>query len=58
MNIHDEVIGQCKPYLVEQNMADIAELSKYDLHIKGSVLDIPVDFKTGDNWADAEEINL
>lgn len=58
INVHDEVIGQCEPRLVKQNIKDITELSSYPIMIKGRELDIPVDFKTGPNWADTEEVTL
>lgn len=58
MNIHDEVIGQCYPKHINQNIRDIRELSSYPIMIKGKELDIPVSFKTGDNWADTEEIEI
>jgi len=56
MNVHDEVIGQCREKDIEECMGRIEELSSYPVEIHGRVLDIPVDFKVGDNWADAEEV--
>jgi len=58
MNVHDEVIGQCYPHLVKQNIKDMIELSHYPILIKGKELDIPVNFKVGPNWADTEELKL
>lgn len=56
LNAHDEVVGQCLPKDVPRAMEDITRLSKYDLIIKGRVLDIPVDFKVGPSWGELEEV--
>lgn len=55
MNVHDEVIGQCKPEDVDWAVAEIKRLSSYPIEINGRVLDIPVDFKVGMNWRDTKD---
>ena len=56
LNIHDEVGGQCRPSDVDECKERIKELSSMPIMIKGRVLDIPVDFKVGENWGDLKEI--
>lgn len=56
LNVHDEVVGQCKPKDIPRAIKDIRELSKFPIEIHGRTLDIPVDFKTGDSWGTLKEI--
>lgn len=56
LNVHDEVVGQCKPEDVSRAVKDIRKLSEFPIKIKGQILDIPVDFKVGKNWGEMEEI--
>ena len=58
MNVHDEGIGQCYPKDVDQLIQDLIEVSRFPIDIHGKTLDIPVDFKVGENWADAKEVKL
>ena len=56
LNVHDELIGQCKPEDVNRAVKDIKRLSSYPMEIKGRTLDIPVDFSVGDSWGTLKEV--
>lgn len=57
LNIHDEVVGQCRERDLEECRKRIAEVSSYPIMIKGRELDIPVDFKwSPDSWGQLKEI--
>ena len=56
LNIHDEIVGQCKPENLEECRERIKEVSSFPIMIKGRELDIPVDFKTGKTWGTLEEM--
>lgn len=56
INVHDEGVGQCYPEDLNWCMKEIRRISSYPVEIRGRVLDIPVDFKTGPNWADCKEV--
>lgn len=56
LNVHDEVVGQCLPDALPTVIPRIKEVSSYPLEIKGRILDIPVDFKTGPNWGQLTEL--
>lgn len=56
LNVHDEVVGQCSPEDIPRAIKDIRELSKFPIEIHGQILDIPVDFKVGQNWGELKEV--
>lgn len=55
LNVHDEVVGQCKLEDVPRAIKDIKRLSSYPVKIRGKVLDIPVSFRVGKNWGNLKE---
>lgn len=56
INVHDEGVGQCYPKDVKENIRRITDLSSYPTELKGKILNIPVDFKVGLNWADGKGV--
>ena len=56
LNVHDEVVGQCRPAALGHCIDRIRYLSSYPLEIGGSTLDIPVDFKSGPSWGELKEV--
>lgn len=57
LNVHDEVVGQCREKDMKEVMERLTELSHYPIMIKGRELDIPVSFKwSPDSWGQLKEI--
>lgn len=57
-NVHDEVLGQCKPRDNLQAMKEIKKEMEIPLYIGGRELIIPCDFKVGPNWRDCKDISI
>lgn len=55
LNVHDEIVFQCRPEYMGQAKIDITECMNYPLEIKGRTLIIPTDFERGSSWGDMEE---
>lgn len=56
MNVHDEVIGQCKPEDIPQAMVDIRAAMERPHLVNGMELVIPCSFKVGPNWGELKEV--
>jgi len=58
LNIHDEVIGQCREKDLDDVIPVIKECLKIPHTIKGRELTIPCDFKIGYSWGDLQELDI
>jgi DNA polymerase I-like protein with 3'-5' exonuclease and polymerase domains len=56
LNVHDEVVGQCREEDIPKSMVIIKSLMERPLQICGRELTIPCSFKVGKNWGSLEEI--
>ena len=58
LNVHDEVVGQCKKEDVPVAMAEAKSAMEIPLEINNRKLIIPCDFKTGSDWGNLKEIEF
>ena len=58
LNVHDEVVGQCKPVDLSVAMAETKSALEIPLEINGRELVIPCDFKSGSDWGNLKEIEF
>lgn len=58
LNVHDEIVGQCKREDLDKVIPLIKECMEEEIIINGRPLVIPVDFKMGPSWGDAKEIEV
>jgi len=56
LNVHDEVVGQCKKEDLKESMREVKSALEIPLYINGRELIIPCDFKSGSDWGDLKEI--
>jgi len=56
LNVHDEVVGQCKREDIPAAMKEVREAMEIPLQINNRELVIPCDFKTGSDWGSLKEI--
>jgi len=56
MNVHDEVIGQCRPENLPQAIIDVRKAMERIHLVNGMELTIPCSFKTGPNWGELKEV--
>lgn len=56
LNVHDEVVGECRREDVERGKKDLRKRLEIPLQIKGRELIIPCSFKVGENWGDLKEV--
>ena len=56
LNVHDEVVGQCKAEDIPRAIKDVRERMTIPLNINGRELVIPCDFKSGPNWGELKEV--
>lgn len=56
LNVHDEVVGQCREAHLEEAMRDIKSALEVPLYINNRELVIPCDFKKGENWGSLKEL--
>jgi len=56
LNVHDEVVGQCKEDDVDRAMAEIRPLMEIEHEVNGRKLVIPCKFKLGTNWGELKEV--
>jgi len=56
MNVHDEVIGQCRKAELERAMADLDKAMTIPLELHGRKLTIPGSFKVGPSWGGLKEV--
>jgi DNA polymerase I-like protein with 3'-5' exonuclease and polymerase domains len=58
LNVHDEVLGQCRESDVAEAMRQIKPLMEIPHMVGGRMLTIPCAFKVGPNWGEMKEIEL
>ena len=57
LNVHDEVVGQCRPEDLTSSMTEVKSALEIPLQINGRELIIPCEFKSGSDWGNLKEIN-
>lgn len=57
LNVHDEVVGQCKKEDIPLAMIEVKKAMETPLQINGRELVIPCEFKTGSDWGNLKEIS-
>ncbi len=58
LNVHDEVLGQCKKEDIPRAVREIKSAMEIPLQINNRELIIPCEFKTGSDWKNLKEIEL
>lgn len=58
LNVHDEVVGQCKPIDLPIAMAEAKSALEIPLQINNRELVIPCDFKSGSDWGSLKKIEF
>ena len=56
LNVHDEVVGQCRPEDVERSKIFIRSAMEIPHEVGGRELIIPCEFKIGSSWGEMKEI--
>jgi DNA polymerase I-like protein with 3'-5' exonuclease and polymerase domains len=56
LNVHDEVVGQCRPEDLESSMKVVRSCMERPLKIHDRELTIPCSFKFGENWGNLREV--
>ena len=58
LNVHDEVVGQCKKEDLPAAMVEVKTAMEIPLQINNRELIIPCEFKTGNDWGNLKAISL
>jgi DNA polymerase I-like protein with 3'-5' exonuclease and polymerase domains len=56
LNVHDEIVFQTYPRMMDQSIKDIKFIMEKPISINGREVSIPVDFAVGPNWGEMEEV--
>ena len=56
LNVHDEIVYQTTPDLVDASIVRVRGIMERPIEIEGRQVSIPVDFSVGPNWGEMEAV--